>query len=422
MERSELDGLLGQIPILQFLPPDVRELVEASFVSARYTFGQEIVREGEPADALYVLVSGRARVLKRAEGGDEISLGGVRPGETFGEGDLLNPGIRATTVRASSDVEVLRLDQSVVDALIRRRPEIRQYLELQARHRHLQGFFRQFSVFDSLPPDATAALLAALEPVEVPANTAIIRDGEPPGPMYILEDGRCRVHIGVDGRRRNVAYLRKGEFFGELSVFRNQPREATVESVTPCRLLRLTQQTYRDLLDRYPGFKEAIEERIAQYNFRHTAQIPIDLFREILPADASVTEKVGADQVDEDVTAPSRPGLPGEEEAPFSDGAGRFVKRRRRIRSTSPRIPPVGCASFPLRGPTPGRGCRPRRTALPSGYPPSARWPEGASAPDWPARPLPPGPPGRVHWHPGKWPAGWRRRARCAPVDGSAPD
>jgi HlyB family type I secretion system ABC transporter len=332
MERSEFDGLLGQIPILQFLPPDVRDLVEASFVSARYTFGQEIVREGEPADALYVLVSGRARVLKRAEGGDEISLGGVRPGETFGEGDLLNPGIRATTVRASSDVEVRRLDQSVVDALIRRRPEIRQYLELQARHRHLQGFFRQFSVFDSLPPDATAALLAALEPVDVPASTAIIRDGDPPGPMYILEDGRCRVHIGVDGRRRNVAYLRKGEFFGELSVFRNQPREATVESVTPCRLLRLTQQTYRELLDRYPVFREAIEDRIAQYDFRHTAQIPIDLFQEILPADASVTEKVGADQVDEDVSGPGRTEGPEEEEAPFTDGAGRFVKRRRRIR------------------------------------------------------------------------------------------
>ena len=54
----------------------------------------------------------------------------------------------------------------------------------------------------------------------------IIREGDPPGPMYIIEEGRCRVHIGVDGRRRNVAFLRRGEFFGELSVFRDQPRDA----------------------------------------------------------------------------------------------------------------------------------------------------------------------------------------------------
>lgn len=335
LESNELGGILQQLPILQFLPPDVRDLVEGSFVSASYTFGQEIVREGEPTDALYVLVSGRARVLKRADGGDELSLGSVRPGETFGEGDLLTPGVRSATVRASSDVEVLRLDQSVVTALIRKRPEIRQYLELQARHRHLQGFFRQFSVFTTLPPEAMAALLRALEPLEVPANTAIIHEGDPPGPMYIIEDGRCRVHVGVEGRRRTVAYLRRGEFFGEFSVFRNERRESTVESVTPCRLLRLTQETYGELLDQHADFREAIEDRIGQYDFRHTAQIPIDLFQELLPADTKVSEKVGTDQIDEDVSgAPTsaRTADGAEGEGPFADEGGRFVKRGKRIR------------------------------------------------------------------------------------------
>ncbi|MBL8977258.1 MAG: peptidase domain-containing ABC transporter [Gemmatimonadetes bacterium] len=331
VESSELETILQQVSILQFLPPDVRDLVEASFVPASYSFGQEIIREGEPADALYVLVAGRARVLKRSDTGDEISLGTIRAGETFGEGDLLGAGTRATTVRASSDVEVLRLDQSVVDALIRKRPEIRQYLELQSRHRHLQGFFRQFAVFATLPPEATAALLRALEPVEVPAGADIVRDGDPPGPMYIIEEGRCRVHIGVDGRRRNVAFLRRGEFFGEFSVFRDMPRTATVESVTPCRLLRLTQETYRGLLDAYPEFRDAIEARIAQYDFRHTAQIPIDLFQELLPADAARRDTVGHDQIDEDVSGPAR-GRADAEEAPFADDEGRFVKHRKRIR------------------------------------------------------------------------------------------
>jgi ATP-binding cassette subfamily B protein len=330
VDNGKSDTILDHLPLLQFLPADVRELVEASFVSAHYTFGQEIVREGEPADALYVLVSGRGRVLKRGDAGDEISLGTLRPGETFGEGDLLNPGTRATTVRASADVEVLRLDQSVVDALIRKRPEIRQFLELQARHRYLQGFFREFSVFTSLPPEATTELLRALQPVEVPAGTTIIRDGDPPGPMYIIEDGRCRVHIGIDGRRRNVAYLRRGEFFGEFSVFRDMPRTATVEAVTPCRLLQLTQESYRSLLERYPDFRDAIEARISQYDFRHTAQIPIDLYQELLPADAAVAEKVGADQVDDDVTR--RRDSAAHELAPFADEDGRFIKRGRRIR------------------------------------------------------------------------------------------
>jgi HlyB family type I secretion system ABC transporter len=333
VEREELNEFLKDVPILQFLPQDVRDLVIGSFVPAEFTFGQEIVKEGEPADALFLIVSGKARAVKRSESGEELSLGTLGPGDTFGEGDFLNPGVRSVRVRASGDLQALRLDQSMVDALIRQRPEVREYFELQRRHRHLQGFFRQFSVFNQLPAEAMRELLAALEPVDVAPNTAIIEEGDEPGPMYIIEEGRCRVHVGVGARRRNVAFLRKGEFFGELSVFRDQPREASVEAVTACRLLRLTQETYADLLDRYPAFRDAIEERIAQYDFRHTAQIPIDLFQELLPADAAVSDKVGTDQVDETVDETAAP----EEEAvrpgePFADEKGQFVKRRKKIR------------------------------------------------------------------------------------------
>lgn len=333
MERTEHERILAQLPILQFLPADVRDLVEASFVSASYTFGQEIVREGEPADALFVLTSGRARIVKRVDGGSEVLLGAVAVGETFGEGDLRNPGVLAATVRAGSDVDVLRLDQSVVRALLKQRPEIHDYLELQARRRHLQGFFQQFTVFTQLPPDVMAALLRALEPVDVPKNAKIIREGEPAGPMYVIEDGRCQVSIGVEGRRRTVAYLRQGDFFGETSVLRGQARESTVEAITPCRLLRLTQDTYRALLDAHPDFREAIEDRVGQYDFMHTAQIPIDMFQELLPADTRVARKVGSDQIDEDLSAETAGAHAAPVDAgPFADDEGRFVKRGKRIR------------------------------------------------------------------------------------------
>ena len=72
--RAVLDGL----PLLQFLPPDARELVINSFEPGSFAFGTPIVRENEPADALYVLVAGRARILKAASAnggaGGEITL------------------------------------------------------------------------------------------------------------------------------------------------------------------------------------------------------------------------------------------------------------------------------------------------------------------------------------------------------------
>ena len=56
---------LYDLPILTFLPEEVRKLIVDSFVPASFTFGQPIVREGEPADGFYVLVSGQARVVKQ---------------------------------------------------------------------------------------------------------------------------------------------------------------------------------------------------------------------------------------------------------------------------------------------------------------------------------------------------------------------
>ena len=341
------DLVLQGIPVLTYLPTDVRDLVVSSFVPATFGFGQVMVREGDPADALYVLVSGRARMVKRGDNGDEISLGTLRPSDTFGEGGFVDRGVHPATVRASGEVEVLRLDRSVFDALLRRRPEVKEFFDLQARHRHLQHFFRQFTDLAKLPPEALGALLRELEPVEVDKGDVLFTEGDPPGPMYIIEEGRCRVHIGIGARRRNVAFLRRGEFCGERSVFKGEARESSVEAVTPCRLLRLTPESYAKLIEQHPEFQEVIEARVEQYDFQHTAQIPIDLFRELLPADASVSEVVSDKQIDQDLTqtwtippaadrAPALPGVPALPAASASAVAEADAlasgQRRRRIR------------------------------------------------------------------------------------------
>ncbi|HEY6147709.1 MAG TPA: cyclic nucleotide-binding domain-containing protein, partial [Thermoanaerobaculia bacterium] len=71
---GESRAALHDLPLLAFLPPAVRELVVDSFVPESFEFGSPIVREGEKADAFYVLVSGRARVVKTGRGGEEVSL------------------------------------------------------------------------------------------------------------------------------------------------------------------------------------------------------------------------------------------------------------------------------------------------------------------------------------------------------------
>jgi CRP-like cAMP-binding protein len=320
---------LHDLPILQFLPADVRELVVASFVPASFGFGSVIVRAGADADALYVLVAGRARVLREGENGEEISLNVLKPGDSFGEMALLEGARRTATVRASSDVEVRRLDRSVFAALIQRHPELRTYFELQVTHRRLHNFFRHYTPFARLPAEALRFMLSELQPVAVKPGDVVIRQGDEPGPMYIVEEGHLRVFTEEDGRRRYLAYYRSGDFFGEMSLFKGSLRAATVEALSVGRLLRLMPATFEKLIASYPEFKAQIEERVRQYDYKEVARVPLDFAEELLPAEAAVQEKVGPHQIEdveeEETEDEDRAG-------PFASPDGHFVKGTKRIR------------------------------------------------------------------------------------------
>src|ERR1041384_2478803 len=110
---SESREALEKLKVLEFVPQNVRKLIIDSFVEDAYTFGSPIISEGQEADAFYVLVSGRARVVKQGDNGAEISLNTLRPGESFGEMGILEDTASKATVRASTDVQVLKLDRAV---------------------------------------------------------------------------------------------------------------------------------------------------------------------------------------------------------------------------------------------------------------------------------------------------------------------
>src|SRR5436190_22289406 len=80
--------------------------------------GEVIITEGEPGDALYIVVRGTFAVLVGGDGGERVNT--VGPGHYLGELALLIDEPRSATVRADTDGELLRLDR-------------RQFMELLGR-------------------------------------------------------------------------------------------------------------------------------------------------------------------------------------------------------------------------------------------------------------------------------------------------
>ena len=101
------------------------------------------MREGDPADAFYLLTSGTARVVKRGTTGEEVPLGVLHARRQLRrDGAAAGRDARTATVRASSPVEALRLDGTVFAALTRTHPEVRSMFEAIANVRSLANFLR----------------------------------------------------------------------------------------------------------------------------------------------------------------------------------------------------------------------------------------------------------------------------------------
>lgn len=72
---------------------------------------------------------------------------------------------------------------------------------------------------------------------------AIVREGEVGSSMFLIQFGRVGIFIDSDGEERLLRHLSAGDFFGELSVFDDQPRSATVRADGQARILTLDKRT-----------------------------------------------------------------------------------------------------------------------------------------------------------------------------------
>jgi HlyB family type I secretion system ABC transporter len=317
-------GILRRSSVFRFLSDEHFAAIEPLLREEHYEFGDVIVKQDDVANSFYVLTNGRARALKIKPSGDEIPLGVLKPGDTFGEAALAEGGTRIATVRCSTAVDVLRIDREDFLQLVRRVPDLKQYIETTGRNRALQSFLYQFSNFGRLPTQVLRGVIDTLTPATFEKGNLIVREGEGAGPLYIVEKGRARAFTGVDGRERNLAFYREGYFFGELSILNDSPRAASVEAFTDCQLLSLEPKSVRDLRRRFPEFDKLLSERLALYQAKTEARVPLDFATELLPAEAQVHNKV---QLDTEVPA----GTDGQDE-PFVDERGLFRKRGKRLR------------------------------------------------------------------------------------------
>jgi len=79
---------------------------------------------------------------------------------------------------------------------------------------------------------------------EFPAGTVLFRDGEPGKEMFVVHTGLVQIHKRVRDVEQVLGRLGAGEFFGEMALLNNRPRNASATVVEPSKLLVIDPRTF----------------------------------------------------------------------------------------------------------------------------------------------------------------------------------
>jgi len=92
---------------------------------------------------------------------------------------------------------------------------------------------------------------------------AVCRQGDRGDAMFVVQEGCVRVFHEYDGVETLVGQLGPGEIVGEMAVFDQEPRSATVRAAGPARVLTLDKRTFLRQIHDDPTLAWRILERMS---------------------------------------------------------------------------------------------------------------------------------------------------------------
>lgn len=134
---EECAALLRKVPLLKSLSAAEQKEIAENAEAVHYADGEQIIEQGEPGDAMYIVQSGLAKVFVIGAPDSVMEYG---PGDFFGELALRSNKPRAATVKARGDsTELIKITRTVVERLISQKSEVVELLDQQAQEYHDQN-------------------------------------------------------------------------------------------------------------------------------------------------------------------------------------------------------------------------------------------------------------------------------------------
>jgi CRP-like cAMP-binding protein len=252
---------IPHIPLFSELnEQELRSLL--SKIQAKTFFKNSVIcRERDSGDSLMVIARGEVGVYKKDLKGEEVWIRNLGEGDFFGEFGFFTDQKRHSTIKASTESEILEISRSELNELMKVHPRFQEVIQNLFKERVLDLLLAFSPLFSSLNIKERGEVIKRLRLHSIPEETFLFRIGDPPTSLYMIKSGEVKISIrNRQGQEALLENQKCGNFFGEISLLLNQPRMVDAKTTKPSELFELTKEDFEKLLHQFPGLQSKVEE------------------------------------------------------------------------------------------------------------------------------------------------------------------
>lgn len=223
LDEKEMNIVIGAMEVKVYKPDDI------------------IIKQADDGAELFLVGEGKLDCHRVMQKGDPPKfLKNYEPGDAFGELALLYNAPRAATITAKTDAILYSLDRSTFNNIVK---------ESSAKKRKkYEIIFKQVKILSNMENYERAKLADAVKERKYKAGEKIIEEGQDGEEFFIITEGNAKAYKTIAGQQKKVMDYEPGNYFGEISLLKNEPRAATVIADTNLTVVYLDRNMFKRLL------------------------------------------------------------------------------------------------------------------------------------------------------------------------------
>lgn len=287
--------------------------------------GDTLFREGDPGDALMIVLEGQLVARVRTQAGTDEEVARLGPGESVGEMAFIDAEPRSATVSTPGGATVLTFTRAALAALKKSAPRVAAAIQRNvlfdvarrlrdageklsdgaagATPKSLRGDVEAQRSARSLTPEQLRSIPAlasySAEDIDLlsyiatlrsfPAGSAIMREGTEGDACFLIASGKVAVSRATSASA--LAQLGPGSLVGQLALLDRAPRSATVTAQSDTIALEVKASAFANLVSAHSPIALRFQEQVALAGVRQlrdaTRKVADAVARQSLPSSSS---------------------------------------------------------------------------------------------------------------------------------------